>query len=144
LQQGALVPVLLFLTGPLQYIPSVALAAILIYAATSMLNWDDLRAIHHIEPQEFWLAMIATAGVLVFGAIQAILLVVVIAVLRFVRLTARPRVEILVQLDAESFDRASRRDLSGLITGIRFFPTLHWAELANREETRGSTVATPD
>ena len=97
---GALVPVLLFFTGPLQYIPSVALAAILISAGLSLLNWHDLRAIHHIEPQEFWLAMIATAGVLVFGAIQAILLVVVLALLRFVRLTARPRVEILGELAA--------------------------------------------
>jgi len=42
--------------------------------------------------------MIATAGVLVFGAIQAILLVVVLALLRFIRLTARPRVEILGEL----------------------------------------------
>jgi MFS superfamily sulfate permease-like transporter len=86
---AALVPVLLFFTGPLQYIPSVALAAILISAAVSMLNWKDLRAIHDIEPQEFWLAVVATAGVLVFGAIEAILLVVVLALLRFVRLTAR-------------------------------------------------------
>ena len=95
---AALVPVLLFFTGPLQYIPSVALAAILISAGLSMLNWHDLRAIHRIEPQEFWLAMIATAGVLVFGPIEAILLVVVLALLRFVRLTARPRVEILGEL----------------------------------------------
>ena len=99
---GALVPVLLFLTGPLQFIPSVVLAAILISAGVSMLNWDDLRAIHRIEPQEFWLAMIATAGVLVFGPIQAILLVVVLALLRFVRLTARPRVEVLGEVEGDA------------------------------------------
>ena len=226
---GALVPVLLFLTGPLQYIPSVALAAILISAGLSMLNWEDLRAIHRIEPQEFWLAMIATAGVLVFGAIQAILLVVVLALLRFVRLTARPRVETLGEIeggagyqslarhpearsrpglllfryngpivffsaahfkrevlaaaaaagpdlrwfvidllpisqidttglfalrdafaamqargivvaaagrDTEWADRSARRDLGGVLAGIRFFPTLRLAELAYREETR--------
>jgi high affinity sulfate transporter 1 len=224
---AALVPVLLFFTGPLQYIPSVALAAILVSAGLSLLNWDDLRAIHRIEPQEFWLAMIATAGVLVFGAIQAILLVVVLALLRFVRLTARPRVEILGELegdagyqsvarhpdarsppglllfryngpvvffsaphfkrevlaaaaaagpdlrwfvidllpvsmidttglfairdafdtlrargivvaaagrDTEWADRSARRDLSGVLTGIRFFPTLRLAELTYRAQ----------
>lgn len=224
----ALVPVLLFVTGPLQHIPSVALSAILITAGVSMLNWQDLRAIHRIEPQEFWLAMIATAGVLLFGPIQAILLVVVLALLRFVRLTARPRVEILGELeggagyqsvarhpaarsqpglllfryngpivffsaphfkrevlsaaaaagpdlrwfvidllpvsqidatglfamrdafdslrargvvvaaagrDTEWADRASRRDLGGVLAGIRFFPTLRLAELAWREES---------
>jgi high affinity sulfate transporter 1 len=231
---AALVPVLLFFTGPLQYIPSVALAAILISAGSSLLNWHDLRAIHRIEPQEYWLAMIATAGVLVFGAIQAILLVVVLALLRFVRLTARPRVEILGELedgagyqsvarhpaarsqpglllfryngpivffsaphfkrevlaaaaaagsdlrwfvidllpvsqidatglfairdafdtlrargivvaaagrDTEWADRAARRDLSGVLTGIRFFPTLRLAELACREELRQPPIA---
>jgi MFS superfamily sulfate permease-like transporter len=223
------VPVLLFFTGPLQYIPSVALAAILITAGLSMLNWDELRAIHRIEPQEYWLAVLGTAGVLVFGAIQAILLVVVLALLRFVRLTARPRVEILGALegdagyqslarhpaarsqpglllfryngpivffsaphfkrevlaaaamagpdlrwfvidllpvsqidttglyairdafdalrargvvvaaagrDTEWADRSARRDLGGVIAGIRFFPTLRSAEIAYREETR--------
>jgi high affinity sulfate transporter 1 len=230
---AALVPVLLFATGPLQYIPSVALAAILISAGLSMLNWADLRAIHRIEPQEFWLAVIATAGVLVFGAIQAILLVVVLALLRFVRLTARPRVEILGEVeegagyqsvarhpaarsqpglllfryngpivffsaphfkrevlaaaaaagpdlrwfvidllpvsqidatglfairdafdslrargvvvaaagrDTEWADRSARRDLSGVLVGIRFFPTLRLAEFAYREETHPSPI----
>jgi len=230
---AALVPVLLFATGPLQYIPSVALAAILISAGLSMLNWADLRAIHRIEPQEFWLAVIATAGVLVFGAIQAILLVVVLALLRFVRLTARPRVEILGEVedgagyqsvarhpaarsqpglllfryngpivffsaphfkrevlaaaaaagpdlrwfvidllpvsqidatglfairdafdslrargvvvaaagrDTEWADRSARRDLGGVLAGIRFFPTLRLAEFAYREETRPSPI----
>jgi MFS superfamily sulfate permease-like transporter len=231
---AALVPVLLFFTGPLQFIPTVSLAAILISAGLSLLNWDELRAIRRIEPQEFWLAMIATAGVLVFGAIQAILLVVVLALLRFVRLTARPRVEILGELgddagyqslrrhpearsqpgvllfryngpivffsaphfkrevlaaaatagpdlrwfvidllpvsqidatglfairdafdtlrargivvaaagrDTEWADRAARRDLSGVLTGIRFFPTLRLAELASREELRQPPTA---
>lgn len=224
---AALVLVLLFLTGLLRHVPAVALSAILIGAGLSLLNWRDLRAIHRIEPQEFWLAMLATAGVLLFGPIQAILLVVVLALLRFVRLTARPRVEILGRLegdsgyqsvayhpearsepglllfryngpvvffsaphfkrevlaaaaaagpglrwfvidllpvsqidttglfamrdafanlrargivvaaagrDAEWADRASRRDLSGVLTGIRFFPSLRRAELAYREE----------
>jgi high affinity sulfate transporter 1 len=99
---AALVPVLLFFTGPLQYIPSVTLAAILISAGLSLLDWRDLRAIYRIEPQEFWLAMIATASVLVFGAIQAILMVVVLALLRFVKLTARPSVEILGEIEGDA------------------------------------------
>jgi high affinity sulfate transporter 1 len=226
---AVLVPVLLFLTGPLQFVPTVALAAILITTGLSLINWRDLRAIHRIDPQEFWLAMIATVGVLLFGAIQAILLVVVLALLRFVRLTARPNVEILGELadnagyqsierhpaaksppclllfryngpivffsaphfkkavrraateagpdlkwfvidllpvsmidttglfairdefdalrsrgivvaaagrDTEWADRAARRDLSGVLTGIRFFPTLRLAEITYRAETQ--------
>jgi high affinity sulfate transporter 1 len=224
---GIVVVVLLFLTAPLRFVPTVSLAAILIVTGLSLINWKDLRAIHRIEPQEFWLAVIATVGVLLFGAIQAILFVVVLALLRFVRLTARPNVEILGEVegygvyqsmerhpdatssagllmfryngpivffsaphfkkavrravadadpgirwfvidllpvsmidttglfalrdafdslrdrgivvaaagrDAEWADRAARRDLSGVLTGIRFFPTLRLAELTYRAE----------
>ena len=81
----------LSLTAPLQFVPTVALAAILITTGLSLINWEDLRAIYRIDPQEIWLAMIATVGVLLFGAIQAISFVVVLALLRFVRLTARRR-----------------------------------------------------
>jgi high affinity sulfate transporter 1 len=90
--------VVLFFMAPLRHVPTVTLSAILIVAALSLINWRDLRAIHRIEPQEFWLAIIASVGVLLFGAIQAILFVVVLGLLRFVRLTARPRVEILGDL----------------------------------------------
>jgi hypothetical protein len=33
-------------------------------------------------------------------------------------------------------DRAARRDLSGVLTGIRFFSTLRLAELAYRAEAQ--------
>ena len=225
------VVVLLALTWPLRFVPTVSLAAILIVTGLSLINWTDLRAIYRIEPQEFWLAIIATVGVLLFGAIQAILFVVVLALLRFVRLTARPKVEILGELeghrgfqsiarhpeakspegkimfryngpivffsaphfmksvrravaeagpdvrwfvidllpvsmidatglfalrdafdalrdrgivvaaagrDAEWADRAARRDLSGVLTGIRFFPTLRQAEATYRAEVEAA------
>ena len=38
--------------------------------------------------------------------------------------------------DTEWADRAARRDLSGVLTGIRFFATLRLAEIAYRAETR--------
>jgi high affinity sulfate transporter 1 len=225
--------VLLFLTAPLRFVPTVSLAAILIVTGLSILNWKDLRAIHGIEPQEFWLAIIASVGVLLFGAIQAVLFVVVLALLRFVRLTARPKAEILGEVgghggyqsierhadarspdgmlmfryngplvffsaphfrksvrravadagpgtrwfvidllpvsmidttglfalrdafdslraegivvaaagrDAEWADRAARRDLSGVLTGIRFFPTLRQAEATYRAEVEAADV----
>jgi MFS superfamily sulfate permease-like transporter len=42
--------------------------------------------------------------------------------------------------DTEWADRASRRDLSGVLAGIRFFPTLRLAELACREATGPSSA----
>jgi MFS superfamily sulfate permease-like transporter len=43
--------------------------------------------------------------------------------------------------DTEWADRSSRRDLSGVLAGIRFFPTLRLAELAYREEAGDSSAA---
>ena len=147
---AALVPVLLFFTGPLRYIPSVALAAILISAALSLLDWRGLRDIHRIEPQEFWLAMIATAGVLVFGAIEAILLVVVLALLRFVRLTARPRVEILGELEGDAgYQSVMRHPAARAQPGLLLFryngPVVFFsAPHFKREVAAAAAAAGPD
>jgi hypothetical protein len=45
--------------------------------------------------------------------------------------------------DAEWADRAARRDLSGVLTGIRFFPTLRLAEVTYRAEVEGVAGVVP-
>jgi hypothetical protein len=45
--------------------------------------------------------------------------------------------------DTEWADRASRRDLSGVLAGIRFYATLRLAELACREEMGSSAATAP-
>lgn len=90
-----LVLLLLFLTGPLRFVPSAAIAAVLIGAGLKLIDLRELAAIRRIDAQEFWLSIIATIGVVVFGAINAILLVVVLALLRFVRMKSRPVAETL-------------------------------------------------
>ncbi len=92
---AAVTTVLLFLTAPLRVVPLAALGAVLMNAAWSLVDVAALRALRRIDPTEFWLSILATIGVVVVGAINAILVVVVLALLRFVSLTARPRVELL-------------------------------------------------
>jgi len=91
--------VLLFLTGPLRYVPIPALGAVLVMAGLSLVNLEGLKTIYRIERREFALSIIATLGVVAIGAIHAILFVVALATLRFVRLVARPKVEILGQVE---------------------------------------------
>ncbi len=87
--------VLLFFTGPLRYIPIAALGAVLVKAALSLVNTRDLRIIYAIDRREFALSAVATLGVVAVGAIPAILVAVVLALVRFVRLVSRPKIEIL-------------------------------------------------
>jgi len=92
---AALTLLLLYFTGPLRFVPSAAIAAVLVGAGLKLIDLRELKAILRIEPQEFWLSIIATVGVVVFGPINAILLVIVLSLLRFVRLKSRPLVETL-------------------------------------------------
>ena len=92
---GAIALVLLFLTGPLQYVPMAALGAVLVKAAFSLLDVQALKTLYRIDRREFAMSLIATLGVATVGSMKSILLVVILALLRFVRLVSRPKVETL-------------------------------------------------
>ncbi|RKT46167.1 SulP family inorganic anion transporter [Thiocapsa rosea] len=92
---GSIALVLLFLTGPLQYVPIAALGAILISASLSLVNLKTLAVLYRLDRLELALALLATIGVIWVGALKAILVVVALALARFVRLSARPQVEVL-------------------------------------------------
>jgi MFS superfamily sulfate permease-like transporter len=92
---AAVASVLLFFTGPMQYVPVAALGAVLVSAAFSLLDLKALKTFFQFDRRELALSLLATLGVAAVGAIQAILVAVVLAILRFVKLVSRPRVEIL-------------------------------------------------
>ena len=87
--------VLMFFTGPLQYVPIAALGAVLVKAAVSLVDVRALRTIYKIDGREFALSVLATVGVVAVGSMQAIVVAVVLAILRFIRLVSRPKIEIL-------------------------------------------------
>jgi high affinity sulfate transporter 1 len=87
--------VLLFFTGPLQYVPIAALGAVLVKAAFSLLDLKALKELYRVDRRELALSLLATLGVATVGAVQAILVAVILALLRFVQLVCRPKVEIL-------------------------------------------------
>jgi high affinity sulfate transporter 1 len=87
--------VLLFFTEPLRYIPTAALGAVLVKAALSLIDIPALRIIYTIDRREFTLSVLATLGVVAVGSMRAILVAVILAILRFVRLVSRPKIEIL-------------------------------------------------
>jgi high affinity sulfate transporter 1 len=87
--------VLLFLTGPLAYVPIAALGAVLIRASVGLMDLKALRTFWRLNRQELFISLVVTFGVIWTGAIEAILLAVALALLRFVRLSARPLVEVL-------------------------------------------------
>ena len=87
--------VLVLFTGPLQFVPVAALGVVLIAAALSLLDVISLRQFWRMDRREFGLSLITTAGVVALGSINGILVAVALAIIRFVKHTARPSVELL-------------------------------------------------
>jgi high affinity sulfate transporter 1 len=87
--------VLLFLTGPLQYLPRCVLAAIVFTIAVGMIEVASLRDILRESPGEFSLAVTTAATVVVLGVEQGILLAIALSLFRHVRHSYRPHTMML-------------------------------------------------
>ena len=114
--------VLMFFTGPLRYVPIAALGAVLVKAALSLVDLGALRQLYQMDRREFALSILATLGVVAVGAIEGILVVVVLALLQFVWLVSRPKVEILGEVsDIPGFHAVDRHPSATTIPGLILF-----------------------
>lgn len=95
----AVAALLLFAPDLMRYLPSSALAAVVIAAAIGLFEFADLKRIYRIQQWEFWLAMACFAGVAVFGAVPGIGLAVVIAIIEFLWDGWRPHHAVLGRAD---------------------------------------------
>jgi high affinity sulfate transporter 1 len=119
---AAIATVLVFLTGFLQYIPTATLGAVLVSAALHLIDVKKLRTLWQIDRREFGLSMLATLGVVGVGAIQAILVAVSLAVIRFVQLVSRPKVEILgTAKGIAGFHAVDRHETADTVPGLVLF-----------------------
>jgi len=92
---AAIAVVLLFFTEPIRYVPVAALGAVLIKSAISLIDVRAFRDILRVDWREFVLALVTVLGVVWFDAIQAVLIAVLLALVRFIQVAARPDVELL-------------------------------------------------
>lgn len=84
--------VLMFFTVPLRYVPIAALGAVLINVAVGLFSLSIVREIYRYDRVDFALCILSMVGVITVGAIKAILVAVVLSLLRFIQLVARPYV----------------------------------------------------
>jgi sulfate permease, SulP family len=97
---GFVLLVLLFFTGPLQYLPRSVLAGIVFTIALGLIDIRSLRDIRSESPGEFRLAVITTAVVALVGLEQGILLAIVLSLLRHVHHSYRPHTMVLAPDEA--------------------------------------------
>ncbi len=82
---GIVLIVLLFLTGPLQYLPRSVLASIVFTIAAGMVDVEGLRSIRQESRGEFLLAIASAAAVVAVGVEQGILFAIGFSLVRHVR-----------------------------------------------------------
>jgi SulP family sulfate permease len=139
--------VLLFLTGPLAFLPLAVLATIVFLIGVQLINVSGMRQLLAVRRDEFMIALLAAATVVFVGVEQGIVLAVVASVIDHVRHTYAPYTAVLVATgDGRFIDTAptpQARTVEGLVI-YRFGATLYYANARRLVEEVGSFLAAPD
>jgi high affinity sulfate transporter 1 len=136
--------VLLFLTKPLQYMPNAVLASIVFLIGVELVDVAGMRKILRWRPDEFVVAAITAAVVVIVGVKQGILLAMVLSLLDHVRNGYHPRDTLMIRdpqggIRSKPFvEGTPAEDLEPGLVVYRFAASLYYAN-ANRfiEEIRG-------
>ena len=89
--------VLLFFTRPLSFLPNTVLAAIVFHIGFKLIDHRGLREILRAQPNEFAIALVTAATVVIFGVEQGIILAVVFSLFQHVRRSYRPQTGVVVR-----------------------------------------------
>jgi high affinity sulfate transporter 1 len=121
---GALIVAIVIVAAPMlfQNLPYAALAAVVIAAAIGLFEFADLGRIYRIQRWEFWLSIVCTAGVAVFGAIPGIILAIVLAVIEFLWDGWRPHWAVLGRPDfVDGYHDVTRYPEARRVPGLVLF-----------------------
>ncbi|HEX9179798.1 MAG TPA: SulP family inorganic anion transporter, partial [Burkholderiales bacterium] len=92
---GAAVATMLLLAPLLGLMPNATLAAVVIVYSVGLIQPAEFRAILNVRSMEFHWALIACAGVLVFGTLKGIVVAIVVSMIGLASQTAHPRVSVI-------------------------------------------------
>ena len=108
----------LFLTAPLEYIPSAALGIVLIIASIHLIDLKALWQLKFKDKQAFYLALTTLFAVLFIGVIPGITLAVLFGLFQFIRSVMRPS-DTILGIDAKGVVRSlDETDKAKAIQGV--------------------------
>lgn len=82
--------VLLFLTGPLSYMPNAVLSSVVFLIGVRLIDYKGMTGILKVSPEEFIVAAITTVTVVVVGVEQGIILAIVLSIVIHISHSYRP------------------------------------------------------
>src|SRR5688572_2047143 len=92
---GAALATMLLLAPILGLMPNATLAAVVIVYSVGLIQPSEFRAIRSVRTMEFRWALVAGAGVLVFGTLRGIVVAIIVSMIALATQTAHPRVHVI-------------------------------------------------
>ncbi len=92
---GTALATMLLLAPLLGLMPHATLAAVVIVYSVGLIQPAEFRAIRNVRTMEFRWALIACAGVLLFGTLNGIVVAIIVSMIGLASQTAHPRVSVI-------------------------------------------------
>lgn len=110
---------LLFLTGFLQNLPTVILAAIVLVAIRGLVDTNEMKHLFKVDKQEFLVAMIAFVGVIVSGILKGVLFAALVTIVLLIKSTSKPKVAFLGRIPGtKRYSDMERHPDNEIIPGV--------------------------
>ncbi len=111
--------ILVFLTAPIEYLPSAILGAVIVFAASKLIEPDRWRSLSRSSTAEVSIAAITALFVVTIGVLQAIVAAVVLSIIDVIRRAAQPDDAVLGwSSDEDRYVNVSEHPDAGVTPGV--------------------------
>jgi SulP family sulfate permease len=126
--------VLLFLTGPLAFMPEAVLSAVVFLIGVDLIDIKGMQSIFAQRRSEFWVALITTLMVVFVGVEQGIILAIVLSLIDHTRRGYRPKNVVLVPAESGVLDAQPIATRAQALPGLLIYRFTHSMYYANAEQ----------
>jgi sulfate permease, SulP family len=126
--------VLLFLTGPLEFLPGSVLSAFVFLIGLDLIDVSGMRQIFHERPVEFGVALITAATVVIAGVEQGILFAMFLSLVSHTRHGYQPKNAVTVEAQPEGWKTEPVATRGQLLPGLLVYRFNHSMYYANAEQ----------
>ncbi len=123
--------ILLFLTGPLEYLPKAALSAIVFLIGVNLIDIKGMRKIHAQAPVEFWVALLTAVVVVFAGVERGIVFAMALSLIAHTRHGYRPKNGVLVRAPHGGWQRLPVSRPAQAAPGLLIYRFTHGMYYAN-------------
>lgn len=124
--------VLLFMTGPLAFMPEAVLSTVVFLIGIELIDVKGMRKIHSARPAEFWVALLTAVIVVVVGVEEGIVAAMVLSLLGHVWNGYRPRNSVWIEQDGH-FHTVMVSRAEHILPGLVIYRFNHSMYYANAE-----------